>query len=105
LKQTDFDGKYSYSEIVSVNISNGTGTILLAPNPASDNMSVFLPAGLRNNLTIQFLDIQGRETKKVVLDGESSEKIDLNVSDLPIGVYIVSISDAAASSRTMFIKQ
>lgn len=41
LKQTDFDGKFEYSDVVSVNIeSSNVNTILIYPNPAVSQITV-----------------------------------------------------------------
>ena len=44
LKQTDFDGAFSYSGVVPVNYKKTTGQYSIFPNPASDN--AFLPPAL-----------------------------------------------------------
>ncbi|MCC6251914.1 MAG: hypothetical protein IT238_05580 [Bacteroidia bacterium] len=68
LKQTDFDGRYSYSQIVSVNFSNNSWSnnqVLVYPNPVSlnnnDGIYVVLPNTMDlHPINVQILDITGK---------------------------------------------
>lgn len=61
LKQTDFDGKYSYSRVVRI-VNDAGQRLSLYPNPANDNEAVHLKvyptSGGAGNLTIS--DVLGR---------------------------------------------
>jgi hypothetical protein len=64
LKQTDFDGKYTYSELrtVSLNIADGHNKINIYPNPSNLNgVYVALPNNFEEgNTMVQLIDIHGK---------------------------------------------
>ncbi|MDB5257810.1 MAG: hypothetical protein JWM14_2505 [Chitinophagaceae bacterium] len=105
IKQTDFDGKSSYTRTRFLEINNA-GKLVLYPNPASNelNISWQLPANsevsvvLINTLS-QVVSTQRYSTN----DGFFEERIDL--STLPAGVYIVSVVSANQSASAKIIKQ
>ncbi len=92
IKQTDFDGSFSYSQIKSVEVS-GRGFWQIYPNP-SDGQTLnirFTAADLKKQALIQVLDAQGRQ----VYRGKTMVN-NLNVpvalsQNLPAGMYIVII--------------
>jgi hypothetical protein len=86
LKQTDYDGKFTYSSIES--ISNTEGVMVL-PNPGS---GLFFVSGLseRKESEILIRDITGKEIIKIHSDGLQSQAIDL--SQHPGGIYFVTIN-------------
>ena len=85
LKQTDFNGEYSYSEIQSVVISDGNPVPY--PNPASNEIWIDL-AGLKP-ANVKLLDASGREVEIFLNTSGSSTGVD--VSELPPGVYFLAI--------------
>jgi hypothetical protein len=96
LKQTDFDGKFTYSPVVSVDM-NAQMNIRLFPNPArSGDMPMIKISGFKEgaeiNLTIY--DINGREVyKRMLLSSSSNQSLwELN-NNLPAGIYQVTLSD------------
>lgn len=101
LKQTDFDGKYSYSQIVGVNSAgNIFAEISVYPNPfntnGSDNLSLKI-LGLQNDtpVLVVLCDVYGKEyySKMIVSDGEGNVSFALE-SSMPLakGVYIIKAS-------------
>ncbi|HOG19300.1 MAG TPA: T9SS type A sorting domain-containing protein [Salinivirgaceae bacterium] len=83
LKQTDFNGKQTYSNIKTVNIDT-ENTIKLFPNPANDRFYIITSSEADYNVTIS--DIYG---KTVFNDNNSKEVSTQNFSH---GMYIVRIS-------------
>ncbi len=64
LKQTDYDGKYSYSEIRTVDISATTvqNNLSVYPNPSNLNgVYIAIPAGFEDEkITVQLIDMYGK---------------------------------------------
>ena len=86
LKIVDQDGKFKYSKIVSVNISNQLIPLKIFPNPASDIL--FVQASGNNEIaTFKIEDAMGRTVKgaELTLNGNTSFTVDIN--NLPKGVY------------------
>jgi len=57
LQQTDFDGKTSNSNVVSVRFDDKAATLLLYPNPVSDELTVVLPVSTG---VISIMDTDGK---------------------------------------------
>lgn len=88
LKQVDYDGTTTYSEILAVNYST-SAQILLYPNPAKNYTNIMIDQDI-NILDIQMVDQSGRIVKVDVERIDSIYKI--NTSNLVNGLYIVYIN-------------
>ncbi len=87
LKQTDFDGQFEYSEMVSVEIRN-TISIDVFPNPTASELTIVTP----NDFTkgeIRLFDAMG----KMVLSNSINERNYLNLNDLNSGIYFFKVLD------------
>lgn len=84
LKQTDFDGNYTYSNIVAVNIEGKP--VELFPNPVSGILSV---RG-ENVGKIRVLNLLGQDvTGKTMVVNASKTFVQIDVSTLDKGYYII----------------
>lgn len=89
IKQTDYDGKFSYSKVVAVNEKNVLNNVKVYPNPCADVLHV----NSRENLsvtTVVISDLNGRILKSTEINGQSAET-EINVSDLNRGIYVFSV--------------
>lgn len=72
-----------------------TGNPVAYPNPASDRFKLSYVTNMTSRVTIKMYDIQGREVKQILDqdqdNGEHEEEVD--VSDLPKGIYFVKITN------------
>lgn len=87
LKQVDFDGKYTYSHIQSVDME---GLLSIYPNPSKDKFYIF---GLSKtgNVKINVININGVELYNVNYFNNGISTIDL--TSKPEGIYFVKIID------------
>lgn len=70
------------------------------PNPASESVEiVFSDAEQTAGQPLQIVDLNGKVLKTRLLDGEVSELL-LDVSDLPKGIYLIKIGNAAVQKLT-----
>lgn len=70
------------------------------PNPANESVEiVFADIERVAGQPLQIMDLNGKVLKTQPLDGEVSELL-LDVSDLPKGIYLVKIGDAAVQKLT-----
>ncbi len=103
LKQTDFDSKFEYSKIVSVNysIDNILNTITY-PNPTNGIFTVNIKGEEPENATIRVLTITGQivSEKKERLSNYSS----FDISNLASGIYYIEINQNGTVSRTKLVK-
>ena len=97
LKQVDFDGKYEYSNIISVNIESAE--IRLFPNPTKGIIEIH-----GKNIdygTIRVTDNVGRLIKLQKLSGYKQ----IDISDMPNGIYFIYILTDSQSTALGIIKE
>ncbi len=87
LKQTDKDGKFTYSKVVPVNIA-ALAAMLIKPNP-SHNGRFSIDLGVeRNNIRITATDNNGRTVYSKQLSSAQQLNIDLNKAK---GIYFLQV--------------
>jgi hypothetical protein len=94
LKQTDYNGAWTYSNIISIgnamsiaNVSN------MRPNPTTSDVNFDFFAAARGNIRIQILDYTGRlvsDETQHLSDGSST--ISAKMAELAQGIYSVRVS-------------
>jgi hypothetical protein len=111
LKQTDFDGKFEYSDLVVVNVLRELH-FTVNPNPACDKLEMTfgsLSDGV-NIMTsayhakIKIHDVQGRLIYKKKFDG-MFYKFNIDISGYKNGVYFVSFESNGKVKQTKFVKE
>ncbi len=93
LKQVDFDGKHSFSDIVAVKIINEEITI--RPNPTSGLLMI-------DNLKdreIKIVDVTGKTIREFYLKTKS-----IDVTDIPKGIYFIQFIEAKKTIVQKFVK-
>jgi hypothetical protein len=93
LKQVDNDGKYVYSNTVTVKIDLQKTAISVLANPFYNTLSVNFVSLTSQTVTARLVDITGKQVaveKWSVYNG-TTKKDFTNVSDLQHGMYILSI--------------
>lgn len=93
LKLTDINSIFRYSEVRQIFIKDALEQVLLIPNPASSNTSVFVNSNVNAEALIILQDMQGRRlrTEKYRLStGNNSIQLN-NLSQLSNGTYIVQV--------------
>ena len=108
LKQVDFDGTFSYSDIVTVSYDVPAEFVLSQnfPNPfnPSTTISYFVPK--ESFVSIKIYDFLGREVNTLVSETRSSGSYELSfdASGLPSGTYFyVMTADNYSSTRKMVL--
>lgn len=92
LRQVDFDGSFTFSDIVEVQLNLLPGKFQLEqnyPNPFNPVTSIHYSVGSKQLLTLKVYDLLGRKVKILVNEEKSSGfyKVDFDASNLPSGVY------------------
>lgn len=109
LKQTDFDGKYTYSKVRSVNFENtGIFDFSIYPNPIynrSGSLS-FTLSGLKKDFSIlvELLDVLGKVcySKIVYTNSNGCAKVTIESNNpVPMGVYMIRV----ISNNKLFSKK
>lgn len=88
LKQTDFDGTYSYSKIKSVKVDNLTSdSFMIYPNPATHTFLLYAEGV---DLTqVKIMNILGQELKEVA-PSQDGNNLYFDIQGIEKGVYFVS---------------
>ena len=89
LKQVDFDGEFSYSQIESVYFTNELdGQFSLFPNPASTKITIKGSIAELSRITL-YNEIGQDFTHEIKQLERGSDYIEFDVSNLPAGIYTV----------------
>ena len=87
LRQVDFDGRATYSEIKAVRTGNGTIILSVYPNPSRGTTNVALPAGV-GTYDVSVDDFTGKSVQR--FSGLTSNNLQLN--NLKPGMYMLRVS-------------
>ena len=107
LKQTDFDGEFSYSKIVAINRVD-KDKISIWPNPATDK--IYLPIDLNQStdyLSVYKVNILNAKGQLVYSENftATSNVRAINISNLDCGIYFLSQTSKSGISHAKFIKK
>jgi hypothetical protein len=92
LKQTDFDGSYRYSEVVSVEKESNDFTIISANYSMAENsIVVYLACGAECLVSAELFDLTGR--KIYTCNKRSSTELFIPAQNLSKGMYLLKVSD------------
>ena len=105
LKQTDYDGKYTYSNIVPVFIG-GLEIINFYPNPAIEDVTATIVVKENTTATVEVFNTLGeRVLDKEVLLNKGLTLVKLNVSQLAAGNYMFRvILPTKEKSQKVFVR-
>ncbi|MFN8309684.1 MAG: T9SS type A sorting domain-containing protein [Chitinophagales bacterium] len=96
LRQVDIDAHFTYTEIVSAELLSVKGTLIteLRPNPAADQVFVYIHSNYNHHTDIVVTNVLGEEVLRVGTDLEIGYNgLSLKTADLPAGTYQVSIPE------------
>jgi N-acetylneuraminic acid mutarotase len=104
------DDVYEYTPdssaiITSVNKNSDAVNISLAPNPASDNVSIIFPDRNLRNITLVLRNITGETLLVKEEPGFSTDRMTIDMSKFKSGVYFLDVSINKAQVRKLLLKQ
>jgi hypothetical protein len=104
LKQTDFNGKTSYSPIVSVDVQS-IFSASIYPNPVTSELHIKLSTDSKEPANFEIINLQGvtLDKTKVQISEEGVYSIDLQ--SYAAGAYILKATVGNETKQTLFIKQ
>lgn len=104
LKQTDYNGNYTYSDLVALdNSDNEVVAVVVYPNPASsEQMTVYISGAGDEKVAVTVKDMMGREfySNIVVTDGGKYKLVVDPSETLKPGIYMIT-----ASSNSSLVSQ
>jgi hypothetical protein len=112
LKQTDFDGKSTYSNTVSVNLGNIYNVSDITfnsvfPNPIQNEFTVQYTSSKEQSVDIKVTDITGKTivSEKLLCSAGSNSYKYSGTDDLPTGIYIIKLSTPTKSVTKRVVKK
>ena len=93
LKQTDYDGKFEYSQIRSVNLNKPIKELKVYPNPATDQITI---EGIKGEQTgIHIYNVQGENVSHLINTVKSREPgLSIDLSQLSVGIYFIKVDSS-----------
>lgn len=103
LKQVDYDGNYTYSDIVSVNFENLATIFKIFPNPATNSVNISMPLSAKTSVIAAY-DFNGKKVlEKQISANTVSEQLD--VSKLAAGVYQLTLKQGEQQQTVKLVKE
>ncbi|WP_082026464.1 T9SS type A sorting domain-containing protein [Flammeovirga sp. OC4] len=99
LKQTDYDGQFSYSEWVQVGNNDLPNNFdyIIYPNPSSTEINIETTALINETIsTYQIFDLNGKRYRETQWDATHHT---IDISTLPKGIYMLMISTASGKKK------
>lgn len=108
LRQVDFDGTYTYSEVKQVRAQQTTlQGITAAPNPFSNNLSILMNSENNSEVTVTLYDLYGRRVmaqKYTTTIGNNMLDLD-GIDNLAAGVYTATVVIEGEQTAIKLIKK
>ncbi len=96
LKQTDFDGTFTYSDIIAVNVKSIENKLSVYPNPVSNQQFTVSGLSQEEEYTISLCDLNGRVIKSIQTD--DSHEINFRIeTELSNGIYFVIVQSLVST--------
>jgi hypothetical protein len=104
IRQTDKDGKYSYSKTIKVNFGTNGIPLTLTPNPVSDKLMIWLPEIVNKSAVIKIYNPLGQLVQQQPV-AIGAKQVQVNTNNLPKGYYRLQLLQAGSSQSLPFIKE
>jgi hypothetical protein len=101
LKQTDFDGTFTYSAVVAVPGTLPSGNLAAYPNPSNGAYTI---QGVANVTEALVLDVTGRTVLKIKKSNKETG-LNLNLADQKAGIYILHLTSPTETQTLRLIKK
>ncbi|MEZ4686252.1 MAG: hypothetical protein R3B47_09345 [Bacteroidia bacterium] len=104
IKQVDFDGGFSFSNIVSTELQAGVFSLQAGPSPAIDHFNIQLQGITQEGFRVDILDSSGKIYKTILEakpDGKSHQ-LQIGTHNMTSGLYIIQalLRDGSSDART-----
>jgi Secretion system C-terminal sorting domain len=108
IKQTDINGQYAHSNIISVFARNVSSPHIRSyyPNPTTGNLVLEFSKAITGNVGIQITDAAGKLISSQRTNTTNSSSLVMNATALKAGVYMLKLTEENGSSSVIkFVKQ
>jgi hypothetical protein len=107
LRQTDYDGTNTVSDLIAVAWGQ-TGTATLLPNPVQEELTLAFSASTDGQGTVRVFDLLGRmQDQRGVSLSEGANRLSLSMTTIPAGNYLILLEDESGQMilREPFVKR
>lgn len=106
LKIMDTDGSYEYSKIIVLQNSNvGTGHVNVYPVPAHNAVTFAFTCAYNDDVVVSITDLSGRLVKQLTINASKGQnQREVNIEDLPMGMYHAQIVGSDINSNVRIIR-
>ena len=112
LKQTDFDGTFTYSDIVSVTMKNNDDLLILSvfPNPTDGKILNLTTSGLNEeeHVFMQIISVYGKPMLIGYYDADDRGEITIQIQDIKNwsdGIYILTLRTEKGMVQSRIVKK
>ncbi len=91
LRQVDFDGRFDFSEIISVSISQ-SANLSVFPNPAKTSDIITVNMSVEDNYEFSIYNLQGKEIQNGSFFGNNKQ---ISAGDFAAGIYLIRVKDSS----------
>jgi hypothetical protein len=107
IKIADEDGSLKYTNVANVSFGDYTNTFVsVYPNPVSDKAFLLINASNDETAQLRIVDNTGRTvSQRSITLTKGRNNFELNVSELPTGLYYIDITGKTISQKIKLIKQ
>jgi len=95
LRMVDLDGKFEYSKAIRIAFEKEV-LITIRPNPTPGPVKIILDGGVQGLVNISVYDQQGRVIKELARLAGANQPLDIDLSGVNKGIYILKINAAGA---------
>jgi hypothetical protein len=104
LKQTDFDGKFSYSNVVSVSTENNQGEAQFVANSFTSELELYLNLLTEDKISINIYDLSGKKMFTESIYSESGlRSFHLKLPAMSKGFYLGEVIGKNLTVKQKFI--
>jgi len=102
LKQVDYDGTTSYSDIITIKIerSDELDVLILSENPVTDRIRLSLPDYDDDEVSINIVSLEGKNIMGKRM--ENTGVISLNTKHFPVGFYLMNIKSVTGNAQYFY---
>src|SRR5688500_5295970 len=104
LRQTDYDGKTSISQVVTVNVNSETRKITVYPNPVTTDITIDFQNTEYSSVEITVSNMLG-ETVFTSIDQSIISKKTIDLNELGAGIYFLELNFDGSRSIYKILKQ
>jgi hypothetical protein len=105
LKSVDLDGRFTYSDIVTILLNKKMEQMIVFPNPAKDKLNIQSIAKVDGNGLLQIIDVNGKMVfKKEVRLTKGSNAFNFDINLLNAGNYFLKMQVADEVLQQGFVK-